>query len=79
MFALRGLGFAVWHHGFLFIVEGLAAGDEVPAMAQPVLSILLKVNNVAFPTLAAGDAELEPAKGLDHDSHPISRDFFGWL
>ena len=77
MLALRGLGLAVWHHGLLFVVEKLAAGDEVPTMAQPVLSVLLKVNNVAFSTFAAGDAELEPAKGLDHDSHPISRDFFG--
>ena len=77
MLTLRGLGLAVWHHNLLFVAEGLTAGDEVPAMADAVLSVFLKVNNVAFPTLAAGDAELEPAKGLDHDSHPISRDFFG--
>ncbi len=77
MLTLRGLGLAVWHHNLLFVVEGLAAGDEVPAMAQAILSVLLKVNDVAFPTLAARDAELESAKGLDHNSQPISRDFLG--
>ena len=77
MLTLRGLGLAVWHHNLLFVVEGLTAGDEVPAMAQSILSVLLKVNNIAFPTLATGDAELESAEGFDHDSHPISRDFFG--